>query len=560
MQILLCSLFITLNFYILGSFFANKISHHNNICKFSLSSIIGAILISFISLIINFFLPIDQWIGNIFLIFSIIIFIFFFHFEKDKIKILTYSFVTSILVTILIFYSNIYRPDAGLYHLPYIQLIQENKILLGVTNINFRFGHSSILQYLSAIYINEIMPLEVIILPPAIIVSLFFLYFLSFYDKNYNSHEIKIFVFLIAIYSFYSFNRFSNFGNDAVAHLFFFLFCIRFIQIQFEEGKINEFGNLVLISIFAFLQKVFMIFLPIICFIIFIQFYLKNDFFKNVKIIFSFIFLLAWIFKNILISGCVIYPVSFSCIENLDLVNVNSVKDVAVASESWSKDWPNRINNSINMMEYNKSFNWLYSWTNNHFKVVIMKFVPFLITIFFVLIISIFFFKKNNSQIYNKKLTKKILILFIISLIFSIFWFLKFPIYRYGQSFLAVTFISLFTLIFLKLCDILRLKKIFSFLSIIVLTLAITKNFIRIKDNHKIRNIWPNIYTLSEKKEENYKKKLRPIFLNGELIYYFSGGDECMYNKAPCTNLSIKRIIKKEKYGYKIFKQNDLLE
>ena len=195
MQILFSSLFIILNFYIFGSFFANKISHHNNVCKFSLSSILGAISISFISLLINFFLPINQIIGNIFLIFSLIVFLIFFYFEKNKLEIFIYSITASILVTILIFYSNIYRPDAGLYHLPYIQLIQENKILLGITNINFRFGHSSILQYLSAIYNNGIMPLEVIILPPAILVSLFFLYFLSFYDKNYNFDEIKIFVF-----------------------------------------------------------------------------------------------------------------------------------------------------------------------------------------------------------------------------------------------------------------------------------------------------------------------------------------------------------------------------
>ena len=555
MQILFNSLLVILNFYIFGSFFANKISHHNIICKFSLSSILGAISISFVSLLINFFLPIDQIIGNIFLIFSIIIFLIFFYFEKNKLKILIYSFLTSILVTILILYSNIYRPDAGLYHLPYIQLIHENKIVLGATNIHFRFGHISILQYLSAIYNNEIMPLEVIILPPAILVSLFFLYFLSFYDKNYNFNEIKIFIFLIAIYTFYSFNRFSNFGNDAVAHLFFFLFCIRFIQIQFDEKKINEFGNLVVISIFAFFQKVFMIFLPIICFIIFLKFFFKKNVFKNKKIFFSVIFLLAWLIKNILTSGCMIYPISFSCIESLNLININSVTEVAIASESWSKDWPNRNDNSLNMMEYNTNFNWLYAWINNHFKVVIVKFTPFLITIFFVLIYSIIFLKKKNLEINNKKFTKKILILFAISLMLSITWFLKFPIYRYGQSFLAVTFISLFTLIFLRLGNILKLKKIFTFLSIIVLTLAITKNFIRIKDNYKIKNEWPNIYTLSEKKEDNYKKTLQPVFSNGELIYYFSSGNECMYNKAPCTNISIKEIIKNEKYGYKIFRK-----
>lgn len=553
MQILLCSLFIILNFYILGSFFANKIAHHNIICKFSLSSIIGAVLVSFISLFINFFFPINQIIGNIFLIFCIIFFLVFFYFEKNKFDVLFYSLIASILATILILYSNINRPDAGLYHLPYIQLIQENKILLGIANIHFRFGHISILQYLSAIYNNGIMPLEVIVLPPAILVSLFFLYFLSFYDKEYNFNEIKIFVSLIAIYSFYSFNRFSNFGNDAVSHLWFFLFCIRFIQIQFEERKINEFGNLVIISIFAFLQKVFMIFLPIICFIILIKFFLKKNIFKNTKIIFSIILLFTWLIKNIFISGCMIYPVSFLCIDNLNFINIDSVKEIAITSESWSKDWPNRDNNSLNMMEYNMNFNWLSSWINNHFKIVIIKFSPFLIIIFLVLIYSMFFQKKRDLKNDNKKFIKKITILIIISLLCSIFWFLKFPIYRYGQSFLAVLSISLFTLIYLKFSDILKLKNFLTYLSIFVLSLAIIKNFIRIKDNYKLKDKWPNIYTLSDKKSDNYKKKLQPVFFKGELIYYFTGGSECMYNKSPCTNLMIENIIKKDRLGYKIF-------
>ena len=90
--------------------------------------------------------------------------------------------------------------------------------------------------------------------------------------------------------------------------------------------------------------------------------------------------------------------------------------------------------------------------------------------------------------------------------------------------------------------------------------LAITKNFLRIKDNYKLKNKWPNIYTLSEKKEENFKKELQPVFLNGKLVYYFSGGSECMYNKSPCTNISIEKIIKKEKYGYEIFLKTNLLE
>ena len=181
--------------------------------------------------------------------------------------------------------------------------------------------------------------------------------------------------------------------------------------------------------------------------------------FKNIKIIFSLIFLLAWLIKNILISGCIIYPISLSCFDGLNLVNSNSVKEIAVTSESWSKDWPNRKDTSVNMREYNINFNWLSTWINNHFKIVIIKFIPFLITIFFILIYSILFLKKKNFKIVNKSIIKKIKILFIISVFLSIFWFLKFPIYRYGQSFLAVLFICIFVLILLKYSDIFKLKK-----------------------------------------------------------------------------------------------------
>ena len=83
--------------------------------------------------------------------------------------------------------------------------------------------------------------------------------------------------------------------------------------------------------------------------------------------------------------------------------------------------------------------------------------------------------------------------------------------------------------------------------------MAIIKNFIRIKDNYKLKNEWPNIYTFSEKKSDNFKKKLQPVFFKGELIYYFTGGRECMYNKSPCTSLKIENIIKKDRFGYKIF-------
>ena len=53
-------------------------------------------------------------------------------------------------MTLILSESNVYRPDAGLYHLPYIGILNSEKIILGLSNLHFRYAHTSILQYFSA--------------------------------------------------------------------------------------------------------------------------------------------------------------------------------------------------------------------------------------------------------------------------------------------------------------------------------------------------------------------------------------------------------------------------
>ena len=91
---------------------------------------------------------------------------------------------------------------------------------------------------------------------------------------------------------------------------------------------------------------------------------------------------------------------------------------------------------------------------------------------------------------------------------------------------------------------------------IILVSIIITKNAKRIFDNYKIRNVFPNIYTLSDNKEKNIKQKLKPIIQNNKIIYYTSKS-ECMYNKSLCTNIYNQKLYIKEIFGYKIFLLNN---
>ena len=51
-------------------------------------------------------------------------------------------------------FDNVNTPDAGMYHLPYVSILNIDKISIGINNIQHRYGFISILQYLSAISNN----------------------------------------------------------------------------------------------------------------------------------------------------------------------------------------------------------------------------------------------------------------------------------------------------------------------------------------------------------------------------------------------------------------------
>ena len=86
-----------------------------------------------------------------------------------------------------------------------------------------------------------------------------------------------------------------------------------------------------------------------------------------------------WLLKNILISSCAIYPMTKSCIKDLEWTTykseVSNPDRVSRTSEAWAKDWPNK-KFEINQSEYIKNFKWLSTWRNNHFKVFLKEIIP----------------------------------------------------------------------------------------------------------------------------------------------------------------------------------------
>jgi hypothetical protein len=180
----------------------------------------------------------------------------------------------------------------------------------------------------------------------------------------------------------------------------------------------------------------------------------------------------------------------------------------------------------------------------------------FLFFIFFGITIKNFYSPRIMRQ--KPKLKKNFYILLFLSLLFSVIWFLKFPLYRYGQSFLAIFFILILYLFFFKFLDIKNknsFKKIYIIIISFALILLCLKNFSRI-NNISLQNYnhypWPKIYTMGET-DNNLEKKFRLIAINNEKLYFYSDGVMCMYSKSPCSNYRLHDLRIKKVFNYLVY-------
>ena len=504
------------------------------------NSILGLIFFCFISLLINFFFPLNIIVNSSVIFLIIIIFII----KKVSLskKDLFFLFQSSLVCFLLILYDTEFRPDAGLYHIPFVQILNESNIIIGLSNLHERFGHISIIQYLSAINFNLFTDKIGIILPLASFCV--FLYFYFFYDiyklikKKEGFSYGKIFSLFIIIYITYKINRYGEFGNDAPAHLFIFYLISKFIY--FKKNDYQNANLIYLYSVFAFLNKVFFIFAFLLPFFIFLK---NKTLFKKMLLSFPSIFLLLWFLKNILISGCLIFPMKNTCFDSLKWTNMNKIESHHILAEAWAKSWPQNKNKNITIKNFSQNFNWIEAWSSKHFPYIVKIFFPYISMIFFLLI----FFNYNNSTRKNNLNilinNQKYLTLALLAILGVGSFFLKYPIYRYGYSYMIIfSFLALS-----PLYNNINVKK-YIHTNKIIFTLCLVVFFS--KQYHRIYIYSEERTMLHEHifiKDEIIKKNYEKVELS-DLFVVFLSKDECFYYVAPCTNyMSNLNSLKSEK-------------
>ena len=248
-----------------GTFFKKNIKLEiHNICE---NALFGAIFIAFLSLTLNFILPIDRNVSNLIFILLIIFFILknYKNYHNFKNIFLTIIY-TGLISTLIITLDNIYRPDAGLYHLPYTNIINQNNIIIGLANIHFRFGHISITQYLSAHLNNYITNENAINIPHSILASAFIIYLFTEIKNNKKFSFYFFFIFFSFLFSIFYLKRYSEYGNDAPGFIFSILTIISYLKYKNFYKQKRYFYLACFFATYAFFIKSFFIIIFLITF------------------------------------------------------------------------------------------------------------------------------------------------------------------------------------------------------------------------------------------------------------------------------------------------------
>ena len=181
-------------------------------------------------------------------------------------------------------------------------------------------------------------------------------------------------------------------------------------------------------------------------------------------------------------TGCIIYPASFTCFENLNWgIDVEQVKDMKIWYEQWSKAGagPNFRVDDVSL--YLTNFNWISGWVERYFftKVTDALFVIILISI---ILLTVFSKKKNNKS--TQSIKYKIFYVVIISLFLE--WFFNHPALRYGGFTVVALIFFIPTSIYLSRYDYERsfLKKRIYSLIILSLFVFVFKNINRINNEY----------------------------------------------------------------------------
>ena len=427
-------LFISLSCVGYGAFIQNKTNikskEFNNLGTFGIT---GIFLLNIIIYTLSFIDKINPLLNLLLLVGGI--FFFFFYFLKISKK-KTYLYI---LIFILIYLGILIgkpHDDFHYYHFPYIHYLLNSDFIYGVGHLNHGFRTSSSIFYINALFFNPLTGYGTFHFGAALYMLFANIYLyekITFFNKE-KKKNISIFAICIFIFINIFFYRIGEHGTDRSAQILSLIFLFEiFIFVNLENNIENRIKILIIFLGLIVSLKAFYILFLVFSFVILNHLYLKK---KNIKkilytIFFNSIFILFFIniscviIVSLINTGCLLYPVSFTCLDDLSW-SLGSVEAIKMNNwyELWSKGGATPNMRVSDQEEYLTSFNWVLNWINIYF---FNKVSDFLLGITFLCLIIFFTFRlKLSFSNYRFKLISFVILILIIE------WFYNHPALRYG--------------------------------------------------------------------------------------------------------------------------------
>ena len=465
-----------------------KFEESNNLYEITL---IGLIVTLFSAQFLNFFIPLNDY-----LIIANLIFLLFYMFFDKKIfiKNLNFDYKIFIILSLLSFvniYGSGFSDDINHYHYGFITNSDELNLIWGYTYLHPLYGTMPLWLVGHSYFNFDYSRLQDIHVLNGIIFFLVSALFLEeFKNSKFKKNFFYPFLFSILLFIFFKYTRLKEFGIDRPAILLFCFSIFYYLKYILFQNKYfyKNFIILCLISTSIFFIKIIyapVILLPILIFFSNTKQLLRYDFNFYLIIIIIFIFFS----KNLLSSGCLIFPLDISCIDLIKWTNSYRINEIAFSQEFVNKSWSSYDGN-LDERLYIREFNWFNVWFDRG-KTEIIELVS--LTLLITLISLYFYSVKYKNFSTNFKLLKHLNIYLILLMVSTLFlFFYKNPVIRMNHHFL-ISFILLIISFFSNF-DFKKKRKnlIVSFL-IFGLLFNLTKNLFRIHDSSFINDPYKQV-------------------------------------------------------------------
>jgi hypothetical protein len=449
------NLFIFTSYYLLilisilgyGLLFFKLLKIKLDIVNFGYVGLFGLYILIVYSYFSNLIIAHTELHNLVVIFFGVILFIFlvkknYFRYKNETI----FVFTVFILIYCALFqFKN--HDDFSYYHFPYTYYLTQQSLHIGIGQFNHGFRTPSSVFYINSLfylpyakfYLFNFFSIFILGFANIILLKKIHDYFKFLKTTNKKIDFINFLSLLSLIFINIFFYRLSEYGTDRAAMILIFLFIIELLNfINLKKIKNSDLFSIYLLGAIIVSLKAFYILYIIFIIPLFI-FILKkkktyaqtiNFLFYNKYCILFLILLFFALVTYFINTGCVIYPLSFTCFDNMSWsIPITQVQRMNDWYELWSKGGAAPNLRVENPQEYIKGLNWVNHWMDIYF---FNKMSDLILGI--ILLISIFlsFFRGN---FFNKKLikiNKHVYLVYLLIFILGVEWFYNHPALRYG--------------------------------------------------------------------------------------------------------------------------------